>query len=70
MVVQVVLRATFLLPKDMERDDLGARDGDLRSRKAHAHEALPRLRKLLQDHRRSHFGERVTVADAAKRESR
>jgi HEAT repeat protein len=31
-----------------------------------AREALPRLRQLLQDDRKSHFGEGTTVADAAK----
>jgi HEAT repeat protein len=30
-------------------------------------EALPRIRQLLQDDRRSTFGDRTTVADAAKR---
>jgi hypothetical protein len=32
-----------------------------------AREALPRLRQLLQDDRKSNFGDRTTVADAAKR---
>lgn len=32
-----------------------------------AREALPRLRQLLQDDRRSNFGDRTTVADAARR---
>ena len=32
----------------------------------HAREALPRLRELLQDNRRSNFGERLTVAEAAR----
>jgi len=32
-----------------------------------AREALPRLRQLLQDDRRSNFGDRTTVADTAKR---
>lgn len=32
-----------------------------------AREALPRLRQLLQDDRSSNFGDRTTVADAAKR---
>ena len=32
-----------------------------------AREALPRLKELLQDKRRSSFGERVTVAEAARR---
>jgi len=32
-----------------------------------AREALPRLRQLLQDDRRSSFGDRTTVADAARR---
>jgi HEAT repeat protein len=31
-----------------------------------AGDALPRLRLLLNDHRRSNFGDRVTVSDAAK----
>jgi hypothetical protein len=29
--------------------------------------ALPRLREMLQDNRRSNFGEQVTVAEAARR---
>lgn len=32
-----------------------------------AREALPKLRQLLQDERRSNFGDRTTVAEAAKR---
>jgi HEAT repeat protein len=32
-----------------------------------AREALPRLRELLHDTRRSNFGNRVTVAEAARR---
>jgi HEAT repeat protein len=35
--------------------------------KLNAREALPRMRELLQDRRRSNFGERTTVAEAAKR---
>ena len=31
-----------------------------------AKEALPRLIALLDDHRKSHFGAQVSVADAAK----
>ena len=34
--------------------------------KLKAREALPRLRELLQDDRRANFGDRTTVADAAK----
>ncbi len=34
--------------------------------KLNAREALPRLRELLQDNRRSNFGERTTVAEAAR----
>jgi hypothetical protein len=32
-----------------------------------AHEALPRLRALLGDHRKASFGEGTTVAEAARR---
>ena len=32
-----------------------------------AREALPRLRELLKDERRSNFGDQTTVADAARR---
>jgi transcriptional regulator with XRE-family HTH domain len=34
--------------------------------KLNAREALPRLRELLQDNRRPNFGERTTVAEAAR----
>ena len=51
-----------------ERDDPSLRVLAIHAlEKLKAGEALPRLRQLLQDDRRSDFGDRTTVADAAKR---
>ena len=61
-------RAIGPLVAQTERDDPSLRVlaiGALERLKAR--EALPRLRELLQDNRRSNFGDRTTVAQAAER---
>lgn len=51
----------------LQRDDPSARVLAISAlERLNAREALPRLRALLQDNRRSGFGDRTTVADAAK----
>jgi len=51
----------------LQRDDPSARVLAIFAlERLNAREALPRLRALLQDNRRSGFGDRTTVADAAK----
>ena len=50
-----------------ERDDPSARVLAIYAlEKLEARDALPRLRELLQDDRRSNFGDRTTVAEAAR----
>lgn len=61
-------RAIRPLLQVLERDDPSVRVLAIYAlEKLNAHEALPRLRKLLQDNRRSNFGDLTTVAEAAKR---
>lgn len=61
-------RAIGPLIGQMERDDPSVRVLAISAlEKLNAREALPRLRELLQDTRRSNFGGRTTVAEAAKR---
>ena len=51
----------------MERDDPSVRVLAISALETlNAREALPRLRELLQDNRRSNLGERTTVAEAAR----
>jgi HEAT repeat protein len=61
-------RAIGPLTRQTERDDPSVRVLAIDAlEKLNAREALPRLRELLQDNRRSNFGDRTTVAEAAKR---
>jgi HEAT repeat protein len=61
-------RAIGPLIERMERDDPSARVLAIYAlERLNAREALPTLRELLQDNRRSNFGDRTTVAEAAKR---
>jgi HEAT repeat protein len=61
-------RAIGSLIGQLERDDPSGRVlAILALEKLNAREALPRLRELLQDNRRSNFGELMPVAEAAKR---
>ena len=61
-------RAIGPLIKQLDRDDPSGRVLAISAlERLNAREALPRLRELLQDHRRSNFGDRTTVAEAAKR---
>jgi hypothetical protein len=61
-------RAVGPLIGQMERDDPSVRVLAISAlEKLNARDALPRLRALLQDSRRSNFGDRPTVAEAAKR---
>jgi HEAT repeat protein len=61
-------RAIGPLIERMERDDPSARVQAIYAlEKLNAREALPTLRELLQDDSRSNFGDRPTVAEAAKR---
>jgi len=61
-------RAVGALIGQMERDDPSVRVLAISAlEKLNAREALPRLRELLQDTRRSNFGDRTSVAEAAKR---
>ena len=61
-------RAIAPLIEVMARDDPSTRVLAIYAlEKLNAREALPRLRELLQDDRRSRFGTQTTVADAAKR---
>ena len=60
-------RAVGPLIGQISRDDPSARVLAISAlEKLNAREALPRLRELLQDHRRSNFGGRLTVAEAAR----
>jgi HEAT repeats/PBS lyase HEAT-like repeat len=60
-------RAIGSLIGQLERDDPSVRVLAISAlEKLNAREALPRLRELLQDNRRSNFGERTTVAEAAR----
>ena len=53
--------------EQMERDEPSARVlAIVALEKLNAREALPRLRELLRDTRRSNFGDRTPVAEAAK----
>jgi hypothetical protein len=61
-------RAVGPLIGQLERDDPSVRVLAISAlEKLNAREALPRLRQLLQDNRRSNFGDRTPVAEAAKR---
>jgi HEAT repeat protein len=61
-------RAIGSLIGQMKRDDPSVRVLAISAlEKLNAREALPRLRELLQDTRRSKFGGRTTVAEAARR---
>jgi HEAT repeat protein len=61
-------RSIEVLMREMERDDPSRRVLTILAlEKLNAREALPRLRELLQDTRRSNFGDRLTVAEAARR---
>lgn len=61
-------RAIGPLIEEMERGDPSARVLAIYGlEKLNAREALPWLRKLLQDNRRSNFGTQTTIAEAAKR---
>jgi HEAT repeat protein len=61
-------RAIAPLIEVMARDDPSTRVLAIYAlEKLNAREALPRLRELLQDDRRSRFGTQTTVAEAAKR---
>jgi len=61
-------RAIGPLIEQMERDDPSVRVLAISAlEKLNAREALPRLRELLQDARRSNFGDRTSVAEAARR---
>ena len=61
-------RAIAPLIAQTERDDRSLRVLAIGAlERLNAREALPRLRELLQDNGRSNLGDRVTVADAAKR---
>jgi HEAT repeat protein len=61
-------RAIGSLIGQLERDDPSARVLAISAlEKLNAREALPKLRQLLQDNRRSNFGDRTPVAEAAKR---
>ena len=60
-------RAIGPLIAETEQDDPSARVLAISAlEKLNAREALPRLRELLQDTRRSDFGDRTTVAEAAR----
>jgi HEAT repeat protein len=60
-------RAVGPLIAQMARDDPTVRVLAISAlEKLNAREALPRLRELLQENRRSNFGERTTVAEAAR----
>jgi HEAT repeat protein len=60
-------RAVEPLIAELQRDDPSARVLAIFAlEKLNAREALPSLGELLQDNRRSTFGDRITVADAAK----
>jgi len=61
-------RAIGPLIEQMERDDPSVRVLAISAlEKLNAREALPRLLELLQDARRSNFGDRTSVAEAARR---
>ena len=61
-------RAIGPLIERMERDDPSARVLAIYAlERLNAREALPTLQELLRDNRRSNFGDRTTVAEAAKR---
>jgi HEAT repeat protein len=61
-------RAIGPLIERLERDDPSARVLAIYALEMlNAREALPTLRELLQDNRRSNFGDRTTVAETAKR---
>ena len=61
-------RAVGPLIEQLDRDDPSVRVLAISAlEKLNAREALPRLRELLQDTRRSNFGDRATVAAAARR---
>jgi HEAT repeat protein len=60
-------RAVGPLLEQMARDDPSMRVLAISAlEKLNARETLPRLRELLQDNRRSNFGQRTTVAEAAR----
>jgi HEAT repeat protein len=60
-------RAIGPLTRQTERDDPSVRVLAIDAlEKLTAPEALPRLRELLQDNRRANFGDRTTVAEAAR----
>ena len=61
-------RAIGPLIEQMERDDPSARVAAISALETlQTRDALPRLRTLLQDTRRSNIGGQVSVADAARR---
>ena len=61
-------RAIGPLLAETERDDPSRRVLAIGAlERMNAREALPRLRQLLQDNRRSNFGDRTTVAESARR---
>ena len=61
-------RAVAPLIRQLERDDPSVRvPAILALETLNAHEALPTLRELLQDHRKSPFGDAVAVSEAARR---
>ena len=56
------------LIKEMERDDPSVRVLAISALETlKAREALPKLQELLRDNRRANFGDRTTVAEAARR---
>ena len=61
-------RAIEPLIRQLERDDPSVRVlAIVALERLNAHEALPALRELLQDHRKSRLGDPVTVSEAARR---
>jgi HEAT repeat protein len=61
-------RAIDPLIEETKQDDPSARVlAILALERLNAHEALPRLRALLGDNRKANFGDRTTVAEAARR---
>jgi HEAT repeat protein len=60
-------RAIGPLLKELERDDPSVRVVTISALETlRAREALPQLRELLKDSRKSHFGDLTTVAEAAR----
>jgi HEAT repeat protein len=61
-------RAIDPLIEETKQDDPSARVLAIFAlERLNAHEALPRLRALLGDNRKANFGDRTTVAEAARR---